>query len=252
MKTKTIKARRVVLFVALLLAACGAIQAQSYVIKPGGYMWLKYDFAAQTNLQGRFQAQGGTGNDIEIYLLSADGFTNYQNGHSVGTYYNSGRVTVGSFSVNLAAGQYYLVLSNRFSVLTNKVVSFSVLQAAPLQSAPASDDGDNGGDDTETTVTYENRNIVSIENMAGDTTGCDGPRTMRGAITSVITQNDAIVGFKLEVGRRVESVPLELDLNAKDTRALPLFIRRGQQLEVSYYRCGNGGYLTPDALYLLQ
>lgn len=239
----------------LCLVGFVATQAQTYVVKPASYMWLEYNFQAQTNLQGRFQAQGGTGNDIEVFLLDEEGFTNYKNGHSTGTYYNSKQVTAGSFNVNLAAGRYFLVLNNNFSLLSNKIVSFSVLKAVPLQSAPASDDAGEGGEgseETETTVTYENRNIISIENMAGDTTGCDGPRTMRGAITSVITQNDAIVGFKLQVGRRVESVPLELDLNAKDTRALPLFIRRGQQLEVSYYRCGNGGYMTPDALYLLQ
>lgn len=245
------KVRFVGMAFVLCLVGFVATQAQTYAVEPGSYMWLKYDFEGPTNLQGRFQAQGGSGNDIEVYLLSADGFTNYKNGHSTSTYYNSGRVTVGSFSVNLAAGRYYLVVNNNFSLVTNKVISFSVLQAVPLQSAPAGEGGE-GSEEIETTVTYENRNIISIENMAGDTTGCDGPRTMRGAITSVITQNDVIVGFRLQVGRRVESVPLVLDLNAKDMRALPLFIRRGQQLQVSYYHCGNGGEMTPDALYLIQ
>src|SRR5215467_14570341 len=41
---------------------------------------------------GRFEAQGGS-DDIECYVLDADGFKNFKNGHRTGIYYNSGRAT---------------------------------------------------------------------------------------------------------------------------------------------------------------
>lgn len=76
-------------------------------------------------LKGRIDATGGSGNDIEIYVLGADEFTNWQNGHSVQTYYNSGRVTVADLNATLPndAGTYYLVFNNKFSVFTPKAVA---------------------------------------------------------------------------------------------------------------------------------
>jgi hypothetical protein len=70
--------------------------------------------------------QGGSGNDIETIILDQDGFENYSNGHSVRTFYNSGKITVGSINTFLNPGQYYLVFNNRFSLFTNKVVHAQV------------------------------------------------------------------------------------------------------------------------------
>jgi predicted nucleic acid-binding Zn ribbon protein len=80
--------------------------------------------ATQVNIQGRFSATGGGGNDIEVYVLSQDEFINWKNGHPAQTFYNSGKVTVGTLNVTLpnGAGSYYLVFNNRFSLLTPKAV----------------------------------------------------------------------------------------------------------------------------------
>jgi hypothetical protein len=80
--------------------------------------------ATVVKLQGHFTATGGTGNDIEVYLLNQDQFTNWQNGHATPTYYNSGRVTVGDIDATLPndAGTYYLIFNNKFSMITPKAV----------------------------------------------------------------------------------------------------------------------------------
>jgi len=80
--------------------------------------------AINARLQGHFSATGGSGNDIEVYLLSEDEYTNWQNGHSTAAFYNSGKVTVGDVNAALPndAGTYYLVFNNRFSLLTPKAV----------------------------------------------------------------------------------------------------------------------------------
>lgn len=91
-----------------------------------GYTWYPFTIpagATSVAVNGHFTASGGTGNDIECYLLDEDGFANLKNGHPANTYYNSGKVTQATIgAANLPAGKYYLVLDNRFSLLTPKAV----------------------------------------------------------------------------------------------------------------------------------
>jgi len=61
-------------------------------------------------------------------VLTEDGLTNCQNGHSATPLYNSGRVTQDSVNIALPsdAGTYYLVFSNKFSLLTPKAVQTNI------------------------------------------------------------------------------------------------------------------------------
>jgi hypothetical protein len=77
-------------------------------------------------VKGRFEAQGGSGNDIEVFLLDRDGFTNWKNRHQANTWYNSGRVTVANIYAKIPRGEYYLIFSNMFSLTSNKVVTADV------------------------------------------------------------------------------------------------------------------------------
>lgn len=81
-------------------------------------------------VNGRFRAEGGSGNDITVYILDEDGFENWKNGHQAPTYYNSGKVTVGTVRTRLRPGRYYLILDNRDSLVSNKVVIITVGVAA--------------------------------------------------------------------------------------------------------------------------
>lgn len=90
------------------------------------YTWYKFvvpENAAQVAVNGHFVATGGTGNDINCFILDEDGFANLKNGHPIRTYYNSDRVTQAKIEArNLAPGTYYILLDNRFSLFTPKAV----------------------------------------------------------------------------------------------------------------------------------
>jgi len=83
-----------------------------------------------SRISGSFRARGGSGNDIIVLILDADAYENWINGHASpsGCYYNSGKVTVGRFDVNVPPGFYRVVYSNAFSSVSNKVVETQVVQ----------------------------------------------------------------------------------------------------------------------------
>ena len=96
-------------------------------VNADGYYYWKLQVpagATSVRLQANFEASGGTGNDVEVYVLPDTDFVNWQNHHAAKAFYNSGKVTVGKFNVTLPddAGTYYLVLDNRFSLLSKKEV----------------------------------------------------------------------------------------------------------------------------------
>jgi len=104
---------------------------KAFTVNAGGVYYYKFQVPAGAYgvaLKGHFSATGGSGNDIETYLLTEDDLVNWQNGHTVHTLYNSGRVT--QETVNLAlpsdAGRYCLVFNNKFSLLTPKAVQTDV------------------------------------------------------------------------------------------------------------------------------
>jgi len=109
----------------LMTVSVGAQTEKTYVVEPGHYTWLEWNFDEVTRVAAKFRARGGSGNDIEVFILDEDGFENWRNGHRAPTFYISGRVTVGRFDVRLRPGKYFLVMSNTFSAVSNKVVNFT-------------------------------------------------------------------------------------------------------------------------------
>ncbi len=95
-------------------------------VNAAAFTWYKFtvpENVSQVAVNGHFTATGGTGNDIECYILDEDGFVNIKNGHPSRTYYNSGKVTQAKIGVaNLSPGTYYIMLDNRFSLFTPKAV----------------------------------------------------------------------------------------------------------------------------------
>lgn len=83
--------------------------------------------AHNIRVQGHFEATGGSGNDIEVFLLNDEQFTNWKNRHATPTYYTSGKVTVGDVQAALPDGDgtYYLVFNNNFSMMTAKAIEFT-------------------------------------------------------------------------------------------------------------------------------
>jgi len=95
------------------------------VVEPGYYRYYQFSIpeeAGVVTVNGRFTTTGGEGNDIMVFIMTPDDFINWQNRHESRVYYQSGQKTVDSINVNLAPGTYYLVYSNTFSLVSNKVV----------------------------------------------------------------------------------------------------------------------------------
>lgn len=98
----------------------------SFTVEPRTFKSTRFEISQNTQVTGRFRAEGGNGNDIEVYIVDEDGFENYRNGHAVQTYYNSGRVTVSRINIRLNEGVYYIIFNNQFSSFTNKVVTADI------------------------------------------------------------------------------------------------------------------------------
>jgi hypothetical protein len=84
--------------------------------------------AFNVTMTGHFSATGGFGNDIEVFILTEDEFVNWQNGHPVKAFYNSGKVTQDTINLTLPsdAATYYVVFSNKFSLLIPRAVQASI------------------------------------------------------------------------------------------------------------------------------
>lgn len=91
-----------------------------------------YSFSAPSGsynakVEGRFEASGGSGNDVRVAILDANGFTNYKNNHEASGYYSTGQQTVGDINVNIPSGEtLYLVYDNTFSAFSDKNVRTTV------------------------------------------------------------------------------------------------------------------------------
>jgi hypothetical protein len=98
----------------------------AFTLGSGQHLPIRFIIPNKATIIGRFQAQGGSGNDVKVYVLSEDGYTNFKNRHNVPTFYNSGQVTVGTLNTLLGAGVYYLVFDNGYSLFSNKAISANI------------------------------------------------------------------------------------------------------------------------------
>lgn len=97
-------------------------------VEPGAFKWYELNVPEEVRnwrIHGKFRAQGGSGNDIAAYVLDEESFENWKNNHRYLQYYDSGKVTVGSFDLRLNPGKYFLIFSNRMSTFSNKVVTIN-------------------------------------------------------------------------------------------------------------------------------
>jgi hypothetical protein len=100
-------------------------------VSPGTYYSVSFpvDMNAMRNVwvDGSFTAAGGSGNDIEVHIMDDIAYTNWVNGHTVSVIYSSGKVTTANIDVPITmSGNYYLVFSNRFSMVSSKNVATKV------------------------------------------------------------------------------------------------------------------------------
>lgn len=75
-------------------------------------------------ISGSFSVSGGSGNDINVYIMSSQDYSSWKNGNQVYPNYNSGRVSSGNINLQLSPGQaYYIIFDNTFSLISSKTVS---------------------------------------------------------------------------------------------------------------------------------
>jgi hypothetical protein len=104
---------------ATIVNSAATVDANGYA----SYTFVVPAGATSIAVNGHFAATGGSGNDIECYIMDEDGFANLKNGHPATTLFNSGKVTQAKIGAALPSpGTYYLMFDNRFSLFTPKAV----------------------------------------------------------------------------------------------------------------------------------
>lgn len=99
--------------------------SKTLIVNAGNMTWQPIFLYKDSFLSGEFTAQGGSGNDIQCFIVNESGLTNLRNGHAARNFYHSGVVTVDNFGVYLSEGQYYILFSNKMSLFSNKVVTLN-------------------------------------------------------------------------------------------------------------------------------
>jgi hypothetical protein len=98
----------------------------SFIVEPRNYKFFKVVVGGDMSracVEGTFSATGAN-NDIEVSVLEETQYLNWQNRHKFEAAYQSGRVTAGKLKVELPLepATYFIVFSNRFSLISNKSV----------------------------------------------------------------------------------------------------------------------------------
>jgi hypothetical protein len=98
----------------------------SFIVEPRSFKPFKVTVApgsVNPRVEGTFTASGAN-NDIEVVLLEASQFQNWEKRNKFTVAYQSGRVTSDKLAIPLPPqeGTYYVVFSNRFSLISNKAV----------------------------------------------------------------------------------------------------------------------------------
>jgi hypothetical protein len=121
------------------------VVAGSFVVGPRTFK--PYKFVVTTGmskprLEGTLSASGAR-NDIEVTVLDEAQFASWQNRDTFKATYESGRVTDTTLNVELpeTPATYYMVFSNRFSLLSNKAVTANVQLCYDRENATAPSGG---------------------------------------------------------------------------------------------------------------
>lgn len=101
---------------------------EAVAIGPGKIYSLPFDVDSSwhdATFKGRFVAQGGSGNDVQVIITDEDGVENFKNSHQFRAWYNSGKITSDTLDVQLPPGKKFLIVSNSFSYFAHKSVTMN-------------------------------------------------------------------------------------------------------------------------------
>ena len=100
-----------------------------YKVSPGAYTYVAFTLSCESKVEGEFAASDILGNDIVVLVLDDYNFSKFENDQYFISFYDSGKVRSGVFNLTLEDGDYYIIMSNQYSVISTKTVQF---QAASL------------------------------------------------------------------------------------------------------------------------
>lgn len=102
--------------------------AGTEVVPYGGYIGKEFTAQAgfQCGLHGSVIATEGGNEDLIVYILNDTEFINWKTNPSTAATFASAQQKAISLDVPLKPGHYQLIISNRFSAMTNKMARASV------------------------------------------------------------------------------------------------------------------------------
>jgi hypothetical protein len=123
------------------------MDARSFNLDGGQYVIYSFDLRGwECSLRGYVGVSAGGSRDVDVFLVDDSGLSNFKQGGEFGAYLNRSRTTDENIDVRLAPGQYYLVVSNRFSWITGKTVQMGSMAADCTEAVDTSIYGYGGED----------------------------------------------------------------------------------------------------------
>ncbi len=106
---------------------------QELVIPAGSVQSFRWDaLQSQPNchVSGHIEVMEGGSKDVEVLVMAGDDYQNYANGHEARVYFQTDKKTAVTLNVNTGqVGPLVVAISNAFSLLSEKKVSITGLQA---------------------------------------------------------------------------------------------------------------------------
>lgn len=97
-----------------------------YAVKPGTYHQIPLELQCKSKVNGGFIANSPLGNNIIVYIFDQSNFDKFKNNQEFSFVYNSNKVESGKFDVILEPRTYHIVMSNLYSVVSEKSVQLKV------------------------------------------------------------------------------------------------------------------------------
>ena len=98
-----------------------------YKVNPGAYSYIAFTLPCEAKVEGGFAASDILGNDIIVLVLDDYNFNKFENDQYFTSFYYSSNVKSGGFDLTLQAEDYYIVISNQYSMISTKTVQFQAV-----------------------------------------------------------------------------------------------------------------------------
>ncbi|HST60708.1 MAG TPA: hypothetical protein VLK84_18555 [Longimicrobium sp.] len=106
------------------------MDGQTANLDGGQYMVYSFDLRGwQCTVRGSVAVTAGGSHDVDVYFVDEAGYAGFKQGGEFVSYFSRPRTTAENIDLPLGPGQYYLIVSNRFSWMTGKTVQFGSMAA---------------------------------------------------------------------------------------------------------------------------